>query len=557
MLKSLEDDDSILIGLEHKLKGYDSIVRKLILDHNHAGVSIDDAAARLADSVRYTMIIDPDRYTGKSMDVLKRLQDNGFAVKVATNSWGSSLYKGLNTSIISPDGTKFEIQFHTPDSYIIKECDTHVFYEIRRNEYVDSNDKDLAKEIQKLYTSTIPVPKDIVGTNYLDALKDNIPNSTKLEKFGGELKTYTSGINANFTLEEAANFLQYDRNGKVDGYKFDVEGFNKFLRDNNRYNKEVVYSSDNLPSTAGSVQLTKNASYVVLPNDHNLVDYQETGKVIPCEVPNAKYIIVSTKDIGNIKTTDGFNAQPITIESDASKIMYSNGQPTVEKVSIISQGTIDKLIEDSLLDDPSKNTKLDEEYRLVLVDDKYFSNTGSNTLTGKDGREYKYVDVEFNDELVKQVPAGAEVTNLRVIAGPGSPVAYRGAGSYKAEGEKTFVQGYPPDFEQEKDTYKVLEETSGGRILSNGKYTYYEGYADNPMFVSDNPNGYYKVEGQIESGMYKDPTGNTDPKTAQKIYYTIHYTVDEYGNIYSFETDFPKIKESSYPRNINQINKGK
>ena len=172
LMESLEDENAILIGLEHRLKGKNSLSRKIIFDHNYAGISLDDAASRINDSVRYTMIIDEDNYTKKAMDTLKTLHDAGYTITRASNTWDNSLYKGLNTSIVSPDGVTFELQFHTTDSFIIKECESHVFYEIRRNEYVDKADKDIGKEIQRLHTSTIPIPANALGYDFLGGLNE-------------------------------------------------------------------------------------------------------------------------------------------------------------------------------------------------------------------------------------------------------------------------------------------------------------------------------------------------------------------------------------------------
>ena len=87
------------------------------------------------------------------------------------------MYKGLNCGIISPDGCVFELQFHTDKSFDVKEDKTHLVYEIRRNEYIANGDGDLkdvydaSMAIQKLYTSTIPIPKDVIGHDFMKGLE--------------------------------------------------------------------------------------------------------------------------------------------------------------------------------------------------------------------------------------------------------------------------------------------------------------------------------------------------------------------------------------------------
>lgn len=177
LMKSLEDENSHLVGLDHVLKGEQRIASKIFFDHHHAGISLDDAAKRIGDSVRYTMIIDSDLYTERAMSILNAIKNKGYTIVKASNTWDKSLYKGLNCSIISPDGVIFELQFHTKKSFDIKEDKTHLVYEIRRNEYIRKNTalselRDLATEIQRLYTSTIPIPRDVIGFDFMKGLSD-------------------------------------------------------------------------------------------------------------------------------------------------------------------------------------------------------------------------------------------------------------------------------------------------------------------------------------------------------------------------------------------------
>ena len=193
IMKSLEDDNAILIGLNHKLKGKDSLARKILSENKRTGVDLDVVSDEINDSVRYTMITDESNYLEKSKETLKKLQDEGYTIKFARNTWNNLYYKGLNTTIQTPSGVNFELQFHTTDSFIIKDCDSHIYYEIRRNDFVDESDKALATEIQRLYTSTIPNPDGIVGYDFLqyleqakseteaEVLKDLSPDETKVE----------------------------------------------------------------------------------------------------------------------------------------------------------------------------------------------------------------------------------------------------------------------------------------------------------------------------------------------------------------------------------------
>ncbi len=45
------------------------------------------------------------------------------------NWWTNPEYKGINTRWATPEGQRFEAQFHTPDSFHAKEYVTHLAYE--------------------------------------------------------------------------------------------------------------------------------------------------------------------------------------------------------------------------------------------------------------------------------------------------------------------------------------------------------------------------------------------------------------------------------------------
>ena len=47
----------------------------------------------------------------------------------STNYWGDPEYKGINTRWITQQGQRFEVQFHTPESFHAKEVLTHKAYE--------------------------------------------------------------------------------------------------------------------------------------------------------------------------------------------------------------------------------------------------------------------------------------------------------------------------------------------------------------------------------------------------------------------------------------------
>lgn len=170
IMTSFESDNCIVLGTENKLKSIERIAEKMISISNEKNITLEKASSKINDTLRYTLVIEPSDYTEKVLEVLLKFKNEGYAIVKAANTWDNDTYKGVNTFIKAPNGTIFEIQFHTPDSYTVKDIETHMYYEIERNDYASETDKALANEIQKIYTSTISIPDNILGFNFISAL---------------------------------------------------------------------------------------------------------------------------------------------------------------------------------------------------------------------------------------------------------------------------------------------------------------------------------------------------------------------------------------------------
>jgi len=80
------------------------------------------------------------------------------------NSWDHPEYKGINTRWTTPEGRRFELQFHTPESYHAKQEVTHKAYERIRNRMTTSTERAELNAFQREVSSWIPVPE---GANNL------------------------------------------------------------------------------------------------------------------------------------------------------------------------------------------------------------------------------------------------------------------------------------------------------------------------------------------------------------------------------------------------------
>ena len=94
--------------------------------------------------------------------MIATLKEKGYNIYEVKNTWPNkeAAYKGINVKLISPDGKKMEMQFHTPESLAMKEK-THLLYEKQRVLKKGSSDyKRLNSEMEKLI-SKMKIPKDI------------------------------------------------------------------------------------------------------------------------------------------------------------------------------------------------------------------------------------------------------------------------------------------------------------------------------------------------------------------------------------------------------------
>ena len=149
---------------ENKFKTQASLIRKLLL---LAGKDLTDKSfdqklrkfARLNnDSLRYTFIFSIENYWKGFQNALEKLRQNGFVVPPNRiwNAWENvgtprdTGYRGINITIISSQKQRFELQFHTEESFRMK-TETHRFYEELRNiKTSDERRKEIIKEMLEL-----------------------------------------------------------------------------------------------------------------------------------------------------------------------------------------------------------------------------------------------------------------------------------------------------------------------------------------------------------------------------------------------------------------------
>ena len=74
------------------------------------------------------------------------------------NSWDDAEYKGINTRWVTQGGQRFEVQFHTPESFNAKQYVTHDAYERIRNPLTSDAERGELEAFQREVSSYVQVP---------------------------------------------------------------------------------------------------------------------------------------------------------------------------------------------------------------------------------------------------------------------------------------------------------------------------------------------------------------------------------------------------------------
>jgi hypothetical protein len=120
-----------LEGFKHRLKGEDRLLEKV---SEGLATSSPDATSQqvlrlIPDAIRFTYCFQPEDYTRGYHDIKERFESRGHEMYYSKNYWTDPEYKGINTRWVTAEGRRFEVQFHTPDSFHAKHQVTHLAYE--------------------------------------------------------------------------------------------------------------------------------------------------------------------------------------------------------------------------------------------------------------------------------------------------------------------------------------------------------------------------------------------------------------------------------------------
>ena len=153
---------SRLAGWEFRRKGEDRLKEKIAERVEHQpGRMPEESMRNINDAIRYTFSSDPAAYRDSYWSVKGLLEGLGYTMIYSKNHWRDDPeYKGINSRWATPEGQRFELQFHTAESLHAKQEVTHPSYERIRNPLTGRSERRELETFQRDVCSWIVEPGD-------------------------------------------------------------------------------------------------------------------------------------------------------------------------------------------------------------------------------------------------------------------------------------------------------------------------------------------------------------------------------------------------------------
>lgn len=155
VLQIASDHNVTAAGLSERIKSRKSLSEKLN-DRKHPE-QIEDQY----DILRYTYVIDPKDYTEITNEIMDEFENEGMTIDRIKNFWLNppEQYHGIHMQAETASGVRFEVQFHTPESYRQKEA-AHDSYKRAMAKTASRNERAAAGRRQKSIFRTAKIPPE-------------------------------------------------------------------------------------------------------------------------------------------------------------------------------------------------------------------------------------------------------------------------------------------------------------------------------------------------------------------------------------------------------------
>lgn len=160
-IASVNSSRGRLEGFEFRLKGEDRLTEKVLAarESSSPDATVAEIVQQIPDAIRYTFCFSLADYTAGYYDVVERLEEHGYHMYKSKSFWADPEYKGINTRWVTSEGQRFEVQFHTLESFHAKHEVTHEAYERIRDPATTAHERRDLSEFQREVSSSIPVPQ--------------------------------------------------------------------------------------------------------------------------------------------------------------------------------------------------------------------------------------------------------------------------------------------------------------------------------------------------------------------------------------------------------------
>lgn len=158
-----------LHGLDFRRKTKESAVGKInrerIENPDKQNVTDRTIMSKMYDLVRYTQVVDADKFVEQAQKTIDTLKSKGYKVVQLKNFWlpevnkGTNPYRGINMKWKNPKGQNFEFQFNTDNNLKVKD-EMHDIYEKVR-ELQDGEEKTALNNKSLKLTKKFDNPKGI------------------------------------------------------------------------------------------------------------------------------------------------------------------------------------------------------------------------------------------------------------------------------------------------------------------------------------------------------------------------------------------------------------
>ena len=148
-----------LEGLKFCRKGDDRLKEKIAERlEGEPDKAPTEILSKVPDAIRYTFCLGSETYSEGYYDIKEWLENCGYQMYESRSAWRAAEYKGINTRWVTTEGQRFEVQFHTAESFHAKQYVTHDAYERIRDPQTTGDERGELKAFQREVCSHIKVP---------------------------------------------------------------------------------------------------------------------------------------------------------------------------------------------------------------------------------------------------------------------------------------------------------------------------------------------------------------------------------------------------------------